>query len=139
MADDAVIMRNSDKANQGEADASVAVTPGELLERAAGGDYGPHGTAAGAHGYEVAGVGVDPELEKTDDVPADARFYLWRIPPGSGVEVDMIASAAIAENDYVVSDGAGRVRTMAAGEEDARVGQAVEAAAAAGGRVTVRF
>lgn len=131
MADDAVIQRNSDKATQDEADAAVVVTPGELLERRTGGDYGPHSVDGGPASPVFAGLGVDPNLEKTDDVPADARFYLWHVPRGSGVHVEAIAgTGGVSENDYVVSGGDGRLTTFAAGDEGAVIGQATEDAAA---------
>lgn len=141
MVDEAVVTKHSEHANRDEADAAVATTPGHLVERRAGGDYGPHSTALETTAPIFAGVGFDPNLEKVDAVPAGERMYLWHVPRGSGVHVDAIAGGAIAENDLVLSNGDGRLIAYApatAGHDPGDViGRATEAAAAAGDRFEV--
>lgn len=88
-----------------------AITPGMLIERAAGGVQA-HGTAASnaapafAFERELTGGGID-DAYATDDT------VLFGIAQ-PGVEVYAVVSGSVALGDFLESDGAGGLRTGAA-------------------------
>lgn len=123
--------------------AGGVITPGDLLERTSTGTVVRHAVAAGnalrlfAIENELQGNGIDV------DYAANDTLQMMHFPPG-GV-VNAISSAAIAVGDFVESDGAGRVRVLAASAATSQaqrasvIGVALTAAAGAGERVQVEI
>lgn len=114
--------------------ASEALTPGELIERGGSDDFQAHSTAAddairrfARAQEENQGADVDTDIASGDEVTC--------LLPSSGDKVLMRAGEAIAENDFVESNGSGRAQTLgttAAAGTEIVIGQANEAAASAG-------
>lgn len=112
---------------QHEATALGAITPGMLVERASGG-VRAHSTAQGggnlhfANEYALTGRSID------DDYAADDQVIFNTYNPGSGVYALVpAAAAAIAEGDYLVSNGDGTLRLQTATSTAVVVAQAMEA------------
>ena len=110
---------------QHEAEALGAITPGMLVERAAGGVQA-HSGAGGpanlhfANEYDLTGRGID------DDYAAEDQVVFTTYNPGSGVYGLVAAeAAAIAEGDFLASAGDGTL--AAAGDDEVVVAQALEA------------
>lgn len=108
---------------QAEAEALAGITPGMLVERAAGGVQ-PHSTAAGggqtaiAQPYGLTGRGIDDAYASGDQVIF--KSYV----PGSGVYALLPANAsAVSEGDFLYSAGDGTLEGGAAG---VAVAQALE-------------
>lgn len=136
MADNAVLVANSDMARQEERDAGNGnITPGHLLEIQADGTVIPHSTAAGVALKLIAGLPFDPDLDKADSIPSGARVRLKYVRPG--VRVDALSGAAVTDGAFVVSSGDGRFRdldTAGGDQRGAAVGQAMESTGGAGER-----
>lgn len=97
-----------------ERDAGVAITPGELLEVAADGDYEPHSTANGnaearfALEREMTGDDIDTDYVAGDRVVAQ---ILW---PGSIVQAFLADGEDVQDGAALASDGAGALQAVAA-------------------------
>lgn len=122
---------------QHEADALGAITPGMLVERAAGGVQA-HGTAGGpanlhfAKEFGMTGRGLDDAYAEDDQV-IFCTYY-----PGSGVYALVAAGAeAIAEGDLLASAGDGTLAV--AGADEVAVAQALEAVDNSAGEDSVRI
>lgn len=122
---------------QHEAEALGAITPGYLIERAAGGVQA-HSTAGGpanlhfANEYGMTGRTID------DAYAADDQVVFTTYSPGSGVYALVAAgAAAISEGDLLASAGDGTLAT--AGLDEVAVAQALEAVDNSGGAEEARL
>lgn len=143
MPDNTILVRSATAVREEGFIASEVLTPGELVEFGGSDDIQAHSTAGGTvigpmfvrAQQENQGADIDTDISSGDEATV--------IFPQSGDIVLATASAAISANDIVESDGAGRVQTQAAdtatdqGERNSVVGQALEAAGAAGDRLKV--
>lgn len=117
------------------------ITPGHLLERAAG-EVQVHGTAQGAQSglFALENIPVSGDID-TDYADGDTvRFEAMRA--GDIVNALVIdGTAAILVDDELASDGAGGVVTAstAADVDSAVIGRALEAVDNSGGSVPVRI
>lgn len=112
---------------QHEAIALGAITPGMLVERAAGGVQA-HSTSAGvatpafAQEYGMTGLSIDDEYATGDQV------VFKTYAAGSGIYALLAAAApAVAESALLVSAGDGTVKALVAAEGGTVVGKALEA------------
>lgn len=90
--------------------AVAAITPGNLIERAATGVQ-KHSTAAAnaAPAFAVENEVVGNDID-TDYATADTVLF---VVAGSGVEIHAIVSGSVALGDFLESDGLGGLRTAA--------------------------
>ena len=106
-----IVLKGNEFVVRKEAIALGAITPGMLIERAAGGVQA-HSTAASnaARAFtverEITGDGIDVAYA-TDDTVLYGIFH-------PGVELYAVVSGAVALGEYLESDGAGGLRTAAA-------------------------
>lgn len=122
--------------------AATAIKPGFLIEVVATGVQ-EHATAAGnaAKTFAVENAALGMNVNGTYAVGDRVQFRSFPV----GSRVNAVSSAAITLGDFVESDGAGKVRTLAvsaATAETARasvVGKAIEAAAGADAFVTIEI
>lgn len=124
---------------QHEAVAAGAITPGMLVARAAGGKVQAHAAEAGiaqpafAIEYGFTGGGID------DAYAADDQVVFKVYTPGSGVYALLAAGEDAAENAYLVSNGDGTLKVLAAAEGGTVIAQAIEAVDNTGGAGAVRI
>lgn len=138
MATNTVLLKHANAALQSEGDANVILTAGELAETDGTEGVDPHGTAAGAAAPTFVGMPIDPSLDIDDDIPAGERVRLHHCPPG--VHVNALAGAAVADGEYLVSNGDGALRPLdTAGGDTAGsvIGRAHGSAGGAGERVEI--
>lgn len=124
---------------QHEATALGAITPGMLVERAAGGVQA-HSTATGggntsfANEYALTGDGID------DAYAIDDQVLFNTYAQGSGIYALVpAAAAAIAEGTFLVSNGDGTLRAQAATTTATVFAQALEAVDNSAGAAPARI
>jgi len=124
---------------QQEAIALGGITPGMLIERAAGGVQ-VHSTAQGGGGlhfaqeFGITGETIDDAYETGDQV------IFKSFVAGSGVYALVPASAsAITEGDFLVSNGDGTLRLQTASSDGVQIAQALEDVDNSGGGAVARI
>ena len=121
---------------QHEAEALGAITPGMLVERAAGGVQA-HSAAGGpanmhfANEFGMTGRVIDDEYEIGDQV------IFTTYSPGSGVYAWLADAQDASEGDLLASDGAGALAV--AGTDEVAVAQALEAVDNSAGGAVARI
>ena len=120
MANDSVVVKNPYRhVAYEEADAGEAgITPGELLERDANGDFLRHNTATGPWGGLVAGMPIDPEDDKDDDYDNGARVRAIIARRGMVLDLFLANGENASVTSLLASDGDGAL--------DVYAGQAVD-------------
>lgn len=122
---------------QHEAKALGDITPGMLVERAAGGVQA-HSTAGGPANPHFANEFGFTGGEIGDDYATDDQVVFTTYVPGSGVYAIVAAgAAAITEGDLLASAGDGTL--AAAGNSEVAVAQALEDVDNSGGSSAVRI
>lgn len=111
---------------QHEATALAAITPGMLIERAAGGvqphsSAGVGGNLSFANEYGMTGGTIDDQYEIDDQVV----FTTYQ--PGSGVYALLAAGNDVADGAFLVSAGDGSLRLQPATSTETIVAQARQA------------
>lgn len=124
---------------QHEAEALAAITPGMLVERAAGGVQ-PHSTAQGGGAPAFANKYGMTGLTISDDYAIGDQVIFSTYQAGSGIYALVPAGAsAIAESDYLVSNGDGTLRLQSAASDGTQIAQALEAVDNSGGGSPARI
>lgn len=112
---------------QHEASALGTITPGMLIERAAGGVQA-HSTAQGGGNLHFATEYTPSGRTIDDDYASGDQVIFKTFQPGASVYALVpAAAAAITEGDFLVSNGDGTLRLQTATSTGVQIAQALEA------------
>ena len=135
-----LINKNSERVVDDEGELAANTLTGAVVTRNADGTVSAAGGADFGGSATILDAPINPAWDEDYEIPAGEQVDLARL--SNGVEADGRTAEAIADDDYLVPDSNGKLRTYDPGSGDSPgqvVGKALESAAGADELINVVF